>query len=89
METVEKKLGGGKGLYLHVGNMLECMKSRKLPNADIAIGAEVAKLSHLGNISSRVGSALNWDNETGTFDHLEANRLIKTNYREPWKLPKL
>ncbi|HCA99013.1 MAG TPA: oxidoreductase, partial [Porphyromonadaceae bacterium] len=89
MEAVEKKTGGGKGLYLHAGNMLECMRSRQLPNADIAIGAEVAKLSHMANISCRVGSALNWDNETGTFDNPEANRLAKAHYREPWKLPKL
>ena len=89
MEAVEKRKGGGKGLYLHAGNMLDCMRSRELPNADIAIGAEVAKLSHMGNISCRVGAALNWDNETGTFDHLEANRLIKTNYRAPWKMPKI
>ena len=89
MEAVEKRIGTVKGLYLHAGNMLDCMKSRELPNADIAIGAEVAKLSHMANISCRVGSALNWDNDTGTFDHLEANRLIKANYRSPWKLPKI
>jgi len=89
MEALEKRGGTGKGLYLHAGNMLDCMRSRKLPNADVAIGAEVAKLSHMANISSRVGKALHWDNETGTFDNLEANRLIKANYREPWKLPKV
>ena len=80
MEAVAKKPGGGKGLYLHAGNMLECMRSRQLPNADIAIGAEVANWSHMGNISCRVGTALNWDNETATFDHLEANRLAKAHY---------
>ena len=70
--------------------MLDCMRSRNLPNADIAIGAEVAKLSHLANISCRVGSALNWDDKTGRFiGNPEANRLIKANYRAPWKLPKV
>ena len=89
MDVVEKRPSSGKGLYLHAGNMLECMRTRKLPNADIAIGADVAKLSHLGNISSRVGEALRWDNTTGTFDNLEANRLITPVYRDPWKLPVL
>jgi Predicted dehydrogenases and related proteins len=90
MEAVEQKKGAGKGLYLHVGNMLDCVKSRQLPNCDIAIGAEVAKLSHMANISSRVGTALNWNNETGTFTgNEEANRLIKANYRAPWVLPRL
>ncbi|MDR0421922.1 MAG: Gfo/Idh/MocA family oxidoreductase [Proteiniphilum sp.] len=90
MEAVKKKSGEGKGLYLHAGNMLDCMRSRKLPNADIAIGAEVARLSHIGNISCRVGSALHWDSETGMFaGNEEANRLIKADYRDPWKLPVL
>lgn len=87
MEPVEMRKGSGKGLYLHVGNMLDCMRTRELPNADIAIGAEVAKLSHMANISCRVGSALNWDNKTGLFDNTEANLLAKANYRAPWKLP--
>ena len=80
-------LGQNQGLHLHVGNMLDCIRTRNLPNADIAIGAEVAKLSHMANISSRVGQGLKWDNVTGTFDNLEANRLIKAYYRDPWKLP--
>ena len=90
MDAVEKKRGGGKGLYLHAGNMLDCMRSRTLPNADIAIGAEVAKLSHLGNISCRVGSALEWDDKAGKFiANATANRLVKANYRAPWKVPKV
>ena len=90
MEPVAMNTGEGKGLYLHVGNMLECIKSRKLPNCDIAIGAEIAKLSHITNISSRLGSALNWDSQTSSFiDNKEANLLCKANYRSPWSLPKL
>lgn len=90
METIEKKQGTGKGLYLHVGNMLECIKSRNLPNCDIAIGAEIAKLSHITNISCRLGTALNWDNRTNSFvNNEEANRLTKAVYRAPWKLPEL
>jgi hypothetical protein len=89
MEAVEMHKGLGKGLYMHAGNMLDCIRTRELPNADIAIGAEVAKLSHMANISCRVGSALRWDNKTGLFDNEEANLLAKANYRSPWKLPVL
>jgi hypothetical protein len=35
----------------HVENFLECVKSRKLPNADVLIGHRSAQASHLGNIS--------------------------------------
>ncbi len=90
MEPVAFQKGEGKGLYNHVGNMLQCVKTRQLPNADIAIGAEVAKLSHIANISSRVGRALNWDEATNTFGNdAEANAFIKAYYRAPWELPKL
>ena len=90
MEAVQWKSGENKGLYNHIGNHLECIKSRKLPNCDIAIGAEVANLAHLANISSRVGVGLQWDNKTNTFTgNRQANDLAKTNYRAPWKLPKV
>jgi hypothetical protein len=35
----------------HVGNFLECMKTRKLPNGDVLIGHRSAQASHLGNIA--------------------------------------
>jgi predicted dehydrogenase len=35
----------------HVDNFLECMRTRKLPNGDVAIGHRSAQASHLGNIS--------------------------------------
>ncbi len=88
MEAVAWKKGEGKGLYNHVGNMLDCIKTRKLPNADVAIGAKVANLCHLANISCRVGSALTWNDQSSTFvNHKEANDLVKAHYRAPWKLP--
>ncbi len=35
----------------HVANFLDCVRSRKLPNADVLIGHRSAQASHLGNIS--------------------------------------
>ena len=61
MEAVPFKKGEGKGLYNHVGNFLSCIKSRELPHADIAIGARVAKMSHLANISCRLQREVRWD----------------------------
>ncbi len=90
MEAIPWQKGEGKGLYRHVGNMLECMKTRQLPNADVAIGAEVAKLSHITNISSRLGRALAWDAAGNQFlNDVEANAFCKAHYRSPWKLPVL
>ena len=90
MEAVPFKKGEGKGLYNHVGNMLSCIKSRELPNADVAIGAKVAKMSHLANISSRLGRGLVWDDAKSIFvNDPEATAFVKAYYRDPWKLPVL
>ena len=35
----------------HVSNFLECMRTRRLPNADVQIGHRSAQASHLGNIA--------------------------------------
>ena len=90
MEAVRFKKGKGNGLYNHVGNFLSCIKSRELPAGDIAIGARVAKMSHLANISCRLQREVRWDNTNSQFfNDNEANALAKAYYRAPWELPKL
>jgi len=90
MEAVAFKKGEGKGLYNHVGNFLSCIKSRELPHADIAIGARVAKMSHLANISCRLQREVRWDDTNSVFiGDNEATALSKAYYRAPWELPKL
>ncbi|MDR2969009.1 MAG: Gfo/Idh/MocA family oxidoreductase [Tannerellaceae bacterium] len=90
MEAVPFRKGEGKGLYNHVGNFLSCMKSRELPAADIAIGARVANMSHLANISCRLQREVRWDDRSRQFiNDDEANALAKAYYRAPWELPKL
>ena len=42
---------GDQMTRLHVGNFLECMKSRKRPNGDVLVGHRSAQASHLGNIA--------------------------------------
>lgn len=90
MEAVPFRKGEGKGLYRHVGNHIACIKSRELPAADIAIGARVATMAHLGNISCRLGREVRWDTERGSFiGDDEATALAQAHYRRPWKLPKI
>ena len=45
----------------HVANFLDCVKTRKLPNADVLIGHRSAQASHLGNISYMQKRRLNFD----------------------------
>ncbi|MCC8199099.1 MAG: Gfo/Idh/MocA family oxidoreductase [Tannerellaceae bacterium] len=90
MEAVPFRKGEGKGLYNHVGNFLSCIQDRSLPAADVAIGARVAKMSHLANISCRVQREVIWDDVRSEFTgDREATALAKAYYRAPWELPKL
>jgi len=86
-ETVEGQAVAGGGLASHVANFLDCMVTRSLPNADVAIGAKVARLTHLANISCRIKKPLEWDNAAGRFNLEEANALIRPEYSAPWQFP--
>ncbi len=76
------------GIKAHVHNFLDCIISRKQPNADIELGAKVAELGQCINISHRINKPVHWNNETKRFAEEEANLLIRPEYRAPWSLPK-
>lgn len=41
----------GNDVQYHVDNFIDCIRTRKLPNADVMIGHRSAQASHLGNIA--------------------------------------
>jgi predicted dehydrogenase len=73
----------------HHRNFLDCVRSGKLPNADVEIGHLSAALCHLGNIATRLGLTLKFDpvREQITNDE-EANALTRRRYRNHWSVPK-
>ena len=72
----------------HYVNFLSCIRSRKLPNADIAVAHKSVTTLHMGNIAHRVGNlALSYDAKTGLFDNDAANALAKPPYRKGYELP--
>ena len=72
----------------HVANFIECIRSRKRPNADIEEGHYSTLLAHYGNIACRTGRTLQIDPDTeGILNDTDANALIRRNYREPWVVP--
>jgi len=74
----------------HTGNFLECIKSRKRPNADIEVGRLSTTLCHLGNISCRLGRDVHFDPKTETFGtDYGANAYLTKEYREPYTLPRV
>jgi predicted dehydrogenase len=85
--TPSEQHGGSDQHPSHVQNFLECVKSRKRPNSDIAIGQTSTTLCHLGNIAYVVGQPLSWDAGSKRFiDNDVANALLRPVYRAPWKL---
>jgi hypothetical protein len=45
-------------------------------------------MTHLANVSCRLGKPLTWDNPSNMFGEADANALIMPYYNEPWKFPK-
>jgi predicted dehydrogenase len=51
----------GDGTVAHLANFLDCMRTRKTPNANIRVAHEAARASHLGNLSFKMGRTVKWD----------------------------
>jgi len=70
---------------LHKRNFLECIKSRKLPTADVEQGHLVATACHLANMSLRLGRPLRWDPvKEDIIGDREASTHLVRPYRKPW-----
>ncbi len=70
----------------HQDNFVECVRSRKTPNADIEAGHLSTLLVHYATISYRLGGRkLIIDPKTeGIVDDQEAAALLRRTYRKPW-----
>jgi predicted dehydrogenase len=72
----------------HVGNWIECIKTRAKPVADVEIGHRSTTVCHLGNIARWTGRKLRWDPVQETFpDDAEANYYLDREHRKPYTLP--
>ena len=79
--------GPGEDRY-HIENFLECIRTRKRPNADVEIGHRSTTVCHLINICREVGRKLRWDPEAEKFvGDEEANRLLARPRRKGYELP--
>jgi len=72
----------------HVGNLLECMRSRNQMTVCHPESAQRAStICHTGNICIRLGRDLEWDPLKEEFKNDdEANRMISRTLRHPWHL---
>jgi predicted dehydrogenase len=74
------------GMDLHERNFIDCIKSRKRPNADVEDGHRATTACHLANISLRLGGRkLHWDAEREDFvGDREASAMLVRPYSAPW-----
>jgi predicted dehydrogenase len=71
----------------HRRNWLSCIRTRRQPACDVAIGCRSTMLSHAGCIARWTGRALKWDPATAEFiGDDEANRMRRRAMREPWRV---
>jgi predicted dehydrogenase len=75
------------GNQSHTQNFLECVRTRRRPNADVEIGCRTVTICHLGNIAYQLRRPLRWDPAGESFvDDAEANRLLDRSRRAPWEI---
>jgi len=71
----------------HVGNLLDCVKSRAetVCNIDVAVQADI--ICHISDIAIRLEQKLKWDPKTERFVNNDAaNRRLSRPMRSPWTL---
>lgn len=69
----------------HMGNFVDCVKSRKAPICPVEIGHRSASLCHLGVIAIRLGRKLDWDPVREQFiGDAEANSYLSREMRKPY-----
>ena len=55
---------------------------------DIEIGHRSTNMALLGMLSLKLGRSVDWDGEKHQIlDDPEANKLLRRDYRGPWKYP--
>jgi predicted dehydrogenase len=70
---------------LHMANFLDCVRSRRTPNAPAEVAHLSCALIHLGDIAFRLGRVLTFDPAKSIFPtDREATAMLTKEYRKPW-----
>jgi predicted dehydrogenase len=71
----------------HIGNFIDCVKSRSQTIAPAEVAHHSIMVGHLGLIGIKMGRRLKWDNKKERFvNDAEADRLLSRPMRSPWHL---
>ncbi|MBW3622202.1 MAG: Gfo/Idh/MocA family oxidoreductase [Armatimonadetes bacterium] len=70
-------------------DFVQSIKTGKRPVCDIEIGHRSTNLALLGMLSYKLGRSVKWDGEKEVIPgDPQANRLLRRDYRGPWKYPR-
>ncbi len=58
----------GDGTLSHLQNWLDCIRSRKSPNANIRVAHQAARTSHIANAALRAGRTVRWNSAAERID---------------------
>jgi predicted dehydrogenase len=85
-----RKVAGHADTAPHARNFLDCVKSRQPCHCDIEIGHRSTSTTLIANIAHQTKSYLEWDAGQERFtNHVEANKLLSSSYRPPYRLPEV
>lgn len=81
------RLYGRKVAPTHMGDFVECIKSRKTPASDAESHHRSISVCHVVNIALRLGRALTYDTKTEQFlDDPQANSMIEREQRKGYEI---
>lgn len=71
----------------HIGNFLDCVRTRRPTIAPAEVAHHAIMVGHLGNIAMKLGRPVRWHPERERFaDDPEADRLLARPARSPWSV---
>ena len=84
---LKRHVVGIEGAKAHSDDFLDCVRSRRKPNADVEIGCRTVTVCHLGNIAYRLNRPIKWDPvaEEIVGDD-DAARWLDRSRREPFNI---
>ena len=93
IEEEERKWSDSLALWQarwHLQNWIDCIRSRKLPVADVEIGHRSVSVCHLANIARATSRVLRWDPKSEVFlDDDAANQFLNRKRRPGFELPSI
>jgi predicted dehydrogenase len=79
---------GGQNVPELWANFIECVDTGKKPICDVEWGHRSTAIALLGMVSQKVGRSIAWDGaKEEIIGDPEASKLLRRDYRAPWKYP--